>query len=180
MMQPIDRRNDRDLAHIVPRAAATTDATASVVQSTIELFSARESVPTNELAATTFRLVRAVLSFDTLASPQVALGMRSLAFNTRNLMFSAAGRYIDLRISPVRDLFKLTGQIFGPDNTALVELVTQSEGALDRRAARIADLGVFGDFRLDGVQRGTYQMILRIGCDAVVLPTFEVGERSGG
>lgn len=176
-MKPIDRLSDDEFAHLAQRAAALPDAPASLLHAAIALFSAREPAPLNELAAAAGRLVRAVLSFDSWATPQVALGMRSLASDTRHLMFSAMGRDIDLRISPAAEAFALSGQIFGPDDAGVVELITQSDGAPHSVAARVAPLGVFGDFRLDGVQGGTYQMTLRVGGDAIVLPTFQVGER---
>jgi hypothetical protein len=176
-MKPIDRLSDDEFAHLAQRAAGLPDAPAALVHAAIELFSARECAPLNELAAATLRLVRAVLSFDSWAAPQVAMGMRSLASDTRHLMFSAMGRDIDLRISPAANAFALSGQIFGPDDTGVVELITQSDGAPDSVAARVAPVGVFGDFRLDGVPDGTYRLTLRLGGDAIVLPAIHVGAR---
>jgi hypothetical protein len=87
------------------------------------------------------------------------------------------GRDIDLRIGPAAEAFALSGQIFGPDDTGVVELITQSDGAPDSGAARVAPVGVFGDFRLDGVPDGTYRLTLRMGGDAIVLPAIHVGAR---
>ena len=100
-----------------------------------------------------------------------------MASDTRHLLFSAKGRDIDLRISPAAEAFALSGQILGPDDTGVVELVTQSDGAPDSGAARVAPVDALGEFRLDGVRGGTYRLTLRMGGDEIVLPAIDVGAR---
>ena len=107
------------------------------------------------------------------------MGMRSVASDTRHLLFSAQGRDIDLRISPAADQFALTGQILGPDEAGVIELAARAHDGQKASGARIVPLDALGEFRLDGVPGGTYQMTLRMGGDEIVLPPIEVGCRPG-
>jgi hypothetical protein len=122
--------------------------------------------------------VTAVLSFDSWAQPPLALGMRAGVSATRHLLFSAMGRDIDLRISPVADRFALAGQILGPDEVGMIELAAQPDVGSETPYAHVASLDILGEFRLDGVRGGTYRLTLRMGGDEIVLPPIEVGERA--
>jgi hypothetical protein len=177
-MKPIDDLSDDEFAHLVQRAVALPDAPESVVRAAIDLWPVPQRTALKDLARAGVRLVRAVLTFDSWASPAVAMGMRSVASDTRHLLFSAQGRDIDLRISPAADHFALTGQILGPDEAGAVELVTHAEGGLQAQEAHAAPLDAMGEFRLDGVRGGTYQLTLRVGADEIVLPPIVVGERA--
>lgn len=66
----------------------------------------------------------ATLRFDSAATGNVALGLRSSGIAaTRQLLFSAEGRDIDLRIEPLPDRhWRISGQVLGPDATGLAEL----------------------------------------------------------
>jgi hypothetical protein len=119
--------------------------------------------------------IAAALSFDSWAVPSLALGVRSLNLDNRHLLYSAQGRDIDVRITLAADRFDLSGQILGPDETGEVELINQRDSAR-RLVTRLDDLG---EFRLDGVDRGTYLLMLRVGNDEIVLPPIVIGERSG-
>ena len=94
--------------------------------------------------------------------------------DTRHLLFSAMGRDIDLRIAPAEELFALSGQILGPDEAGRVEV--NAAGSADKRVASIDDLG---EFRVDGLPKGTYLLTLRMGSDEIALPPIEVGKRYG-
>jgi hypothetical protein len=119
--------------------------------------------------------IAAVLSFDSWAVPAMAQGMRSLRSPTRHLLFSAQGRDIDLRISPAAEAFVLAGQILGPDEEGAVQLVpVQSD--LPTRAVR---LDTMGEFRIEGLTAGTYNLSLYMGGDTIVLPALEVGAADG-
>lgn len=177
-MKPVDTLSDDEFVHLVQRAVALPDAPPELVRAAIGLWAQREATPLADAARAGFRLVSAVLSFDSWARPPVALGMRGVATETRHLLFSAKGRDIDLRISRAADLFALTGQILGPDEAGLVELSAPSGGAPGGTDARTTPLDAMGEFRLDGVQGGTYRLTLRMGGDEIVLPPIEVGERA--
>jgi hypothetical protein len=179
-MKPVDCLSDDEFADLVQRAVALPDAPPALLHAAIALFpAAPRPASLKEVAQAATRLVTAVLSFDSWASSPVALGMRAVASDTRHLLFSAMGRDIDLRISRAAEHFALTGQVLGPDESGMVELTMQSEDSPRDPDARIAALDALGEFRLDGVRRGTYRLTLRMGGDEIVLPPIEVGERPG-
>ena len=125
-----------------------------------------------EVARAALRLVRAVLSFDSWAAGATAQGMRSLRAPTRHLMFNAEGRDVDLRVSGAGDSYALAGQILGRDDSGRAELLRLD---LDAAPALSAVLDELGEFRLDGLAPGLYQLTLQVGDDAVLLPPLEVG-----
>jgi hypothetical protein len=171
-MKPIDRLTDDELAAQAQRAAALPDAPPSAIAAAQALWPKKASLADVARAGT--RLLAAVLRFDSWAGGPVGFGMRSLPADTRHLLFSAMGRDIDLRITPADEHFALSGQILGPDDAGRVELA--SAGTPDRRVVAIDDLG---EFRLDGLAKGTYLMTLRMGRDEIALPPIEVGSRHG-
>lgn len=119
------------------------------------------------------RRIAAVLSFDSWAAPASALAVRSSGSPTRHLLFTAQGRDVDLRIAPAQRAYTVSGQVLGPDETGVVELVI--EGA-DGHAAHVTHLDALGEFSIHGVPDGTYVLTLRMGGDEIVLPAVEVGE----
>jgi hypothetical protein len=177
-MKPVDTLSDDEFVHLVQRAVALPDAPPELVQAAVGLWAQRTATPLADAARAGLRLVSAVLRSDSWARPPVAFGLRGAADDTRHLLFSAQGRDIDLRISRAADLFALTGQILGPDETGLIELSAPSGSAPGLFEARSAPLDAMGEFRLEGVHGGTYRLTLRMGGDEIVLPTIEVGERA--
>jgi hypothetical protein len=173
-MKPIDQLTDEELALLAQRAAALPDAPPALLAAANALMPEpppRAALPGVARAAT--RLLAAALRFDSWAGAPLAFGMRALPADTRHLLFSAMGRDIDLRITPAEERFALAGQILGPDESGRVEL---SGAGVAKRVAAIDDLG---EFRLDGIDRGTYLLTLRMGNDEIALPPIEVGGRHG-
>lgn len=183
-MKPVDRLTDDEFAHLVQRAAALPDAPAALIRAAIDLWPAAHAAAAAPAAALKaaaqagLRLVAAVLSFDSWAQPAVARGMRAGPSETRHLLFSAMGRDIDLRISPLADRFALTGQILGPDDAGVIELAAQADDNPETHDARTAVLDAFGEFRLEGVEGGTYRLTLCMGEDKIILPPIVVGNRA--
>lgn len=66
----------------------------------------------------------ATLRFDSAATGNVALGLRSSGVAaTRQMLFSAEGRDIDLRLEPLPDRqWRISGQVLGPDAAGMAEL----------------------------------------------------------
>jgi len=174
-MRPIDDMSDDEIARLLPGAAGLQDAPQPLVRAAIELWSRQQAAPLKDLAQSAWRVVAAVLSFDSWASTPMALGLRCAGSEVRHLLFSAMGRDIDLRISPQADRYALSGQVFGPDETGVVELCAQAGDA----GKQLTTLDPLGEFRLDDVSGGTYRLTLRVGSDEVVLPPIEVGARPG-
>lgn len=173
-MTALDHLSDDDLLQRLHQAVrALPDAPAALQRAAIGLWPAQPASKLPGLAQAALRQLAAVLSFDSWAAPALAPGMRSLRAPTRHLLFSAFGRDIDLRITPAAGAFTLTGQILGPDETGQIELAALPVAA---SALQVSPLDALGEFRIDGVARGQYQMCLRLGEDLITLPPIEVGD----
>jgi hypothetical protein len=119
----------------------------------------------------------AVLRFDSWAPSPLPAGVRSVPSETRHLLFSTQGRDVDLRITPSAGEFAVAGQILGPDDAGVVELSRDPDEQLAEAAVHSAPLDELGEFRLEGVRRGTYRLTLRVGGDEIALPPIAVGDR---
>jgi hypothetical protein len=177
-MKSFDLLSDDEFVHLVQRAVKLPDVPPKLARAAINLWPATQPTTLRSVANAGLRLVEAVLSFDSWAGTPVALGMRSATSDTRHLLFSAMGRDIDLRISPAAGHFALTGQILGPDEAGVIELAQHVDG-LQVFDARVVPIDAMGEFRLDNVPGGIYQLTLRMGGDEIVLPPVEVGARTG-
>ncbi len=172
-MTPIDHLSDDDLGHALRRAARELpDAPLAWQQAAVALFQAPASSALAETVEALGRLVRAVLSFDSWATPAVATGMRSARSPTRHLLYSAEGRDIDLRISPQAEHFSLSGQVLGPDETGRIELAALGDAGAVRHQGHLDTLG---EFRIDGVPPGLYRLTLHVGNTPIVVQPLEVG-----
>jgi hypothetical protein len=176
-MKPIERLTDAEFADLAAQASRLPDAPPGWVHAAVSLWKVAPRSVAKAAAPTLFTRIAAALSFDSWAAPTMALGMRSFGLDNRHLLYSAKGRDIDVRITLAADRFALTGQILGPDESGEVELCSQGGAASEhRRTTRLDELG---EFRLDGVDRGTYLLTLRMGTDEIVLPPIVIGERPG-
>ncbi len=123
-------------------------------------------------AAALGRWVVAVLRADGWASPPAALALRSVRPAARQLLYSAEGRDIDLRIVPGPESFVLTGQVLGPDEHGRIEL--QRHGGAAGSPLQ-AELDALGEFRLAGVEPGRYRLMLHAGDTTIEVPELDVG-----
>jgi hypothetical protein len=176
-MKPISALSDDDLERWLRRAAAMPDAPSSWVRRAATAFAAARAEADGRGVSGMMQRIAAVLSFDSWAQPALAAGMRAAPSDTRHLLFSSQGRDIDLRITASASEFALTGQILGPDESGVVELSPETDGDAPMPRVRSTALDALGEFRLDGVQRGTYRLTLRVGGDLIALPPIAVGER---
>jgi len=163
--------DDELLQHLRRAAQALPDAPQAWQERAMSLMAAPTLASTLAAAA---RLVVAVLSFDSWATPAPALGMRSGAGATRHLLFTADDRDVDLRIASQGGQFGLSGQVLGPDEAGTVELA-RLDG--EPGAAVSAVLDEMGSFRVDGLSSGDWRMVLRVGDLVIELPTLELDER---
>ena len=173
-MLPPDDCSDDELLHQLRRAVRELpDAPQALQRAAIGLWPAAPAASLLAGAQALLTRVAAVLSFDSWAAPALAPGMRSLRSPTRQLLYSAGGRDIDLRITPESPGFSLAGQVLGPDEMGRVELACLD---VDADPARLAPLDELGEFRIAGLKPGFYSLTLHAGGQALELPPFDVGE----
>jgi len=174
-MKPIASLTDDEFADATRRAVrALPDAPAAMQQAAFSLWPQGGALQAlAALAQGVATRIAAALTFDSWATPAGAAAVRSLRSPTRHLLFNAQGRDIDLRISPSAEAYAVAGQILGPDDAGSVELAATGH---DGAQAIVTQLDELGEFRIEGLCRGTYVMTLRMGNDEIVLPPVEVGE----
>lgn len=183
-MKPLPSLTDDELAALARRAAALPDAPATLVQRAIAAWNSAPSVSKAAAAAlqagarAVLQQLAAVLTFDSWAASPLATGLRGARQPTRQLLFSADGRDVDLRISPAEEdnRFVLTGQVFGPDDTGIARLQAQSgDPTASAAPEQIGPLDEMGEFRLPGVAAGRYVLSLQLGDAEIVLPPIDLG-----
>ena len=190
-MKPIDQLSDDEWQALVRQALALPDAPDHAVRRALALW--RQHGPAPKPTRPALQRWVAVLAFDSWAAVPVAAGMRALPSEVRHLLFAAEGCDIDLRVAPLREGFALSGQLLGPlpapllgDATAGRIEITGIRGngsgsGSDGTAPRSVPLDALGEFRIDGVARGTYVMTLHLGGNEIELPPIDVGPpRAGG
>lgn len=177
-MKPLHDLSDDELAHQAQRALALPDAPPAWVQRAISLQAAatHPAGAVADLLATGLRAVVATLRFDSWTAAPGALAVRSGAGTVRHLLFSAAGRDVDLRISPAGDGFTLSGQVLGPDESGQVALVYAAAGTADMHRSHSAPVDELGEFRLAGLSGGTCTLTFHLGSDQVKLPPIALGD----
>lgn len=150
-----DAAPDADLETALVRSRVLEFAPEALIQRVIDGFAGSARRPGPAPASVLRRLV-ATLGFDSaLATPQ-AQGVRSSAVASRQLVFTADGRDIDLRITPGPDgrSFTVAGQVFGPE--------TEGRASLDSggRRSEVA-WNEWSEFQFDGVPAGSFTLALR-------------------
>ena len=177
-MTRLDHLSDDDLVTMLRRTKALSDAPQAWVDRAVALFPA--PAPLMQQVSEAFKRVVASLRIDSWApaQPGMAMALRSTAnLETRHLLFNAAGRDIDLRISTAGQGFEVCGQILGPDESgavALVRLPRPEVSTTETHTVRVDDLG---EFRIGGLSAGTFALTFRMGDDEITLPPIELGDR---
>lgn len=170
-----DLDDDDALGRWIGRAARLHDAPAAWVARAVAI---GDPGPRAAAAATLRALlragaatVRAALAFDSARASPAAAGLRGDDGTQRQLVFTAAGHDIDLRIQPDGERFRLWGQVLGPAAATEVLLLPPEGDA----GARDGVLDEFGGFELDGLDAGVYRLALRLGDSVVELAPLELG-----
>lgn len=161
---------DAALADALMRSRVLQDAPESVVQRAIDLFAtrARPVAAAAPAPAGVLRRLVAVLGFDSAAVNPQAAGLRSTASAVRQMLFSADGRDVDLRIAPGSGGWQVSGQVLGPDAAGFVEV---SCGETFHAVQAWNDLA---EFRIDGVPAGRCRIVLRSGDWEMALPELGI------
>lgn len=169
---PLTALSDAELLARLPNAAALPDAPADWQRRALAAW--RAPAPLAEAMQALRQRVLAVLSFDSWATAPLATGLRSAGAAhsaIRQLVFSAEGHDVDLRIAPSGPRFTVSGQVLGPDDHGVVALSPELASA----SVHEAPLDEFGEFRLADVVAGRYRLSLLLGEHEIELPPFDVG-----
>jgi hypothetical protein len=152
---PLDGPPDAPLERLLRGSRGLDEAPEHLIQRAIGLWQPRAMARPAAPAGALRRLV-AALAFDSAASAPAALGLRSGALATRQLLFTAEGHDVDLRLEPLPGgLWKVSGQVLGPDGSGSALL--RPSGAPAQQVA----WSPLAEFSFDPVAAGACQLLLR-------------------
>ena len=161
--------NEAALEQALTSSRVLVDAPESTIQRALALFAHRAVTVSADSPSQTRSLATRV--FDSLTTSPLALGLRSDRQGARQLLFSAEGRDIDLRISRMRpelsSRFTLAGQIFGPDAAGQAEL--RATGYHAKQA-----WNEWSEFRFADVPAGPCTLLLTGDDWQIELPAFDI------
>src|SRR6476659_2476457 len=106
-MKPISQLSDEELLQQALRASRLPDAPPALIRAAIDRFDiapaaqGAQPTPLADALRKVVRRIEAALTFDSWAVAPAAFGMRALPAATRHLRYSAQGRDIDVRITPL-------------------------------------------------------------------------------
>jgi hypothetical protein len=107
----------------------------------------------------------AALAFDSGSTTPAALGLRSGALATRQLLFTAEGHDVDLRLEPMAGgRWKVSGQVLGPDAVGSALLLPSGAPAQQVAWSPLAE------FSFDPVAAGACQLLLRSDAWEIDIP----------
>jgi anti-sigma factor RsiW len=149
------------------RTDTSADAPRDVVADAVRLFDARR---TGQPAHGLLRRLVASLTFDSNALAP-AFGVRSgQAAEARQLLFSAGGLDVDLRLAPAGEGWAVSGQVLGPCAGGRAEMTGEGEG----RAAAHATLNDLCEFKLPPLPAGNYTLRLLVDDAEVEIPGLDL------
>jgi hypothetical protein len=184
---PTPSQTDADLEQALRESRSLQDAPEHLIQRAIDLWQHQPlAQPARRAeAGGAIQRVLAALRFDSRSTSALAMGLRATAAaETQQLLFSAEGHDIDLRITPVTHAdgqrgWEVRGQVFGPSAQGSVELLCGDVSVL-----RAWD--DLGEFCFDAVGAGQWRAVLRGAAVEIETPPFELGSaaaptgRAGG
>jgi hypothetical protein len=169
--QALSDLNDDALASALSASRELVDAPEHVIQRAFATWRPRRQ----DKPASILSKIIASITFDSASASPLAFGVRGSAATGRQMLFSAEGRDIDLRLRPLSTddagQWELRGQIFGPDNGGTVIL----ESGDRNWAVPLDDLS---EFRFPAVPSGQYTMTLSLAGTIVVLPPLQVAHQA--
>lgn len=179
-MKPLHELDDDDLASRLRQTRVLRDAPDAVIERAIAVFDAAALAHQgrrNAAGPALLQRVLATLTFDSAGQSLLAHGVRSGAMSSRQVIYSADGRDIELRIVAANDAglgsagaqagWVLFGQVLGPDREGEVELMVGEQ----RRQTVLDEMS---EFRFDDVPGGAVQLSLRLADRVIELPRLDV------
>lgn len=187
-MKPIDQLTDDEWLALVQRAIAMPDVPPHLLQRALDLWQQRPGARPKAVDEGRPALQRwlAVLAFDSWVAAPVAAGMRALPSEVRQLLFSADGCDIDLRVAPrgaaavATTDFTLSGQLLGPFTEGRIEITGMAGDGAALPGTKVVPVEPLGEFHVDGIQPGSYRITVRLGDTEIELPLLDVGPQAAG
>jgi hypothetical protein len=167
--------SDDDLPALLKAGQGLTSAPAHLLARADAIWRPRERTAARPAAAGALRQLWALLRTDSAGQGALALGLRQAAAGSRQMMFSADGVDVDLRITDDQEpgRARLHGQVFASGEGGLVWL------AGDAGLQSVA-IDAFGEFRTGPLEPGRYRIGVERDDWVVELPPIELpGGRSG-
>jgi hypothetical protein len=144
------------------RTDTEPDAPRDLIAYAVNIFAGRQASPS------LLRRIVAALTFDSAANLTPAFGMRSVQSAARQLVYSAEGSDVDLRLTPLKDQWVLVGQLLG-ENCEPGEVTLEGEAG-----SAVASLNELCEFTLPPVPAGKYKLFLRLGSIEVEVPGIDL------
>ncbi len=166
-MKPIHLSDDA-IVGALRAESAQMDAPEHVIQRAFTIWQSKAKLETTSIISK----ILAVIKFDSAMQSPVQLGVRSIGASTRQIIFSADSRDIDLRIAAKNVVgnaksWSVSGQILGPDETGAVTLVSANR-------EWTASLDDMGEFNFDDLPEGEYRLSAALGGTEIALPEFRI------
>jgi hypothetical protein len=162
--------SDSELDRLLRRSTLLEDAREPAIERAIGIWKSR---PTTAAGASSIGRVLAVLKFDSGVAGALAQGVRTSGARTRQILYLADGRDVDIRVSQVDDdeacRYDVSGQVFGTDTQGTVQL----SGPNYLAAQTWSDLA---EFRFEGVPAGRFTITLQTAGTEIELPAFDLAD----
>lgn len=174
-MNTVPSPQDDALEQALRASRALEDAPEALITRTVAAVQALQAAraAAAPMAPGLLQRVVSALAFDSAGAPALAFGVRAGGSTSRQLLFTAQGHDVDLRITAAvpgaGDWWLLSGQVLGPQSEGQVSLSDVSGTVVTQCA-----LSEMGEFRLAAVSRGRYTMNIRLRTVEVVLPELSV------
>lgn len=149
---------------LMMRTDTEPDAPRDLIAYAVNIFAQRRESGAPSL----LRRIVAALTFDSSTNLAPAFGMRSGQAASRQLVYSAEGNDVDLRLTLLNDQWLVSGQLLGQGCEAgEVRLEGETKSA-------VAPLNELCEFTLPPVSSGRYKLLLRLGNIEVEVPQLEL------
>lgn len=122
-------------------------------------------------AGSVLRRLVAALTFDSENNLTPAFGVRSGTSGSRQLLYSAAGYDVELRLSRQEDKWILAGQVLSEGCEGAQVSLTSTAASDESRAETLSDLC---EFNFSSVPPGNYKLDLRLSDLEVEIPEIEL------
>jgi hypothetical protein len=149
---------------LMMRTDTEPDAPRDLIAYAVNIFAQRRESG----ASTLLRRIVAALTFDSRANLAPAFGVRSGQTTSHQLVYTAEGNDVDLRLTPLEDQWVVAGQLLGEGCEAGE---VRLEGETGTAAVRLNELC---EFILPPMPSGKYTLVLRLGNIEVEVPQLEL------